>query len=68
MSDQINPFLREQLKDILLEAWADKHCEVVFTGEKFSTDALEIARAFERATGGQQRALEAVVASWGHEP
>ena len=64
MAEKINQFLREELRDILLEAWADKHSEVIFTGEKFSTDALAVARAYERATPLQQRALEAVVASW----
>ncbi len=61
----IHATLRNELKEILLEAWAEKHTEVVFTGEAFSTDALEVARAYERASGSQQQALQAVVASWG---
>jgi|GEM_PF-4910642 len=65
MSNAINAFLREELKDILLEAWREKHSEVVFTGEMFSTDALDIARAYERANGNGQQALRAVVESWG---
>ena len=64
MSDSINPRLRGELKAILQEAWAEKHSEVVFTGETFSTDALAVARAYERATGQQQAALRAVIELW----
>lgn len=64
MMDSINPQLHDQLKGILQEAWAEKHSEVVFTGETFSTDALVIARAYERATGQQQAALRSVIELW----
>jgi len=64
MSGSINPGLRDELRGILQEAWADKHSEVIFTGETFSTDALAIARAYERATGQQQEAVRAVIELW----
>lgn len=64
MSDSVNLRLRDQLRDILEDAWADKHSEVIFTGETFSTDALAVARAYERATGEQKAAVRAVIQLW----
>lgn len=61
MSDSVNPRLRDELREILEDAWAYKHSEVIFTGETFSTDALAVARAYERATGQQQAALRMVI-------
>jgi hypothetical protein len=64
----LNPILRDELTEILLEALGENRSEVIFTGEAFSADALAVARAYERATGQQQAAVRAVIKLWEELP
>ncbi len=41
---------------------------VASTGERYSVDALQVARAYDDANHFQQQALEALVASWEKTP
>lgn len=60
---------RERLKALALEMAAampeppPRRIEIV-AGSLVSSESMDIARAYERATPSQQRALEAIVASW----
>jgi len=40
----------------------------IVAGSMVSSESMAIARVHERATPAQQRALEAVIASWGITP
>ncbi len=62
----------ERLKALAIEMAAampappPRRMEIV-AGAMVSHECMELARAYERATPLQQRALEAVVASWGKQ-
>lgn len=64
---------KEQLKALAIEMAATmpepppRRIEIV-AGALVSSEGMDIARAYERATPMQQRALEAIVASWEQAP
>lgn len=59
----LNPFLVEELTQILRDT--PQRMEIVATtGELLSEDAMNLARAFDKANGLQQSALLAVAESF----
>ena len=56
----INPSLRDELAQILLEMPPAPVEIVGITGEMFSTEALALARLYDGATNGQRQALDEI--------
>lgn len=60
---------KEQLKTLAIELSSSmpepppRRIEIV-AGALVSSEGMNVARAYERATPRQQRALEAIIASW----
>lgn len=65
----ISPELRDELVEMFLEGMDRTRTEVVLTtGESFHEEALDIARAYMRATHKQRHLLQVVVKSWEQKP
>lgn len=62
----INEKLRDELVQILLEEMPPTPVELVLaTGEIFTSEALEIARIYDKATNGQRDAFKEIAKSFG---
>lgn len=70
----MNPHLRDELVEILREEMQPQKIVVLPTGETFSSEALDLARFYDKATGEQCHALKTVAKAFGasiegdHEP
>lgn len=61
----LDPALRDELVQMICEGLDRTRTELVLTtGESFHEEAMDIARAYMRATGLQRASLQAIVASW----
>ncbi|MCA0393974.1 MAG: hypothetical protein LCH70_07635 [Proteobacteria bacterium] len=61
----MNPNLRDELAEILREGMQPSKIVVLPTGETFSSEALALARFYDKAIGEQRYALRTVAEAFG---